>query len=66
MFQSKLAKNGQVTLKKEIRELLGIAKGDLVFLQVVKVETPEGVTKYKQGEGLNPLVIAELEKEKEE
>ena len=50
IFEGRLAKNGQVTLKKQLRSLLQIETKDIVFLQVIKVETPEGEVKYKYDE----------------
>ena len=45
IFHSSLAMNGQVTLKKEMREQMGIETGDEVYFQVLKIVAPDGVTK---------------------
>lgn len=50
IFHSTLAPNKQVTLKKNIRDELGIEINDIIFLQVVKVTSPEGTTKYEYKE----------------
>ena len=47
IFHSTLAPNKQVTLKKSIRDDLGIEPNDIVFLQVIKVSSPDGTTKYE-------------------
>jgi len=46
VFESTVAKNSQVTVRKKIRDLLGIEAGDVIFLQVVRVLSPEGKEKY--------------------
>ena len=47
IFDSSLAQNTQVTVRKEIRERLGLEKGDILFMQVLKVLKPDGTTKYE-------------------
>lgn len=46
IFHSTLAPNKQLTLKKNIRDELGIDVNDIIFLQVIKVTAPDGTTKY--------------------
>lgn len=50
IFYSALAPNKQLTLRKEIREELDIQPKDIVFLQVIKVTSPDGATKYEYKE----------------
>jgi len=46
IFESVLAKNGQVTVKKKIRDELDIEPGDIIFLDITKVISPKGIVKY--------------------
>ena len=46
IFDCTLAQNGQVTIKKSIRDRLNLEPGDIVFLKIVKVITPKGETTY--------------------
>jgi len=55
-----MAKNGQVTIRKSTRELFGIETGDIIFLEVRKIMTPEGELKY-----VNDGIIVPLNAEKE-
>ena len=51
IFHSTLAPNKSITLKKSIRDELGIEPNDIVFLQVVKVVASDGTTKYEYSDG---------------
>lgn len=50
VFESILAQNGQVTVKKDVREDLELGAGDILFLEVVKVLSPIGDVKYEKTE----------------
>lgn len=46
IFDASLAQNGQVTLKKSVRDALGINPSDIVILQVLRVISPSGFVKW--------------------
>lgn len=50
IFRGKLFKNSQVTLPKEVRDGLGIRQNDLVFLEVIRVLSPDGKLKWEKKE----------------
>jgi AbrB family looped-hinge helix DNA binding protein len=49
-FSTRLARNGQATIPKEIREKLKLLPGDFLFLGIRKVLSPEGDEKYNNEE----------------
>ena len=51
IFDTGLAPNGQVTVKKSVREELELEAGDTIWLQVVKVVSKNGVDKYPNSQG---------------
>jgi len=46
IFDTGLAPNGQVTVKKTVREELELEAGDTIWLQVVRVVNKNGVDKF--------------------
>jgi hypothetical protein len=64
IFDSSIAQNTQITVKKEIRDRLGILKGDILFVQILKVLSPEGELKY-QWKGEKPSKEDTLANEEE-
>lgn len=46
VFDTTLLPNGQVTVKKSVRELLGLETGDIIFLEVKKVVSKSGIDKF--------------------
>lgn len=67
IFDSSMAQNTQMTVKKEMRERLGIEVGDRLFVHVLKVISPTGDMKY-EWKGEIPEESGEVvpEEEKEE
>ena len=49
IFDSALAPNGQVTIKKSVREELELEAGDKIWLQIVRVVSEKGVDKFPKG-----------------
>ncbi len=46
VFDASLAQNGQVTLKKSVRDALGIIPSDIIILRVIRVISPNGYVKW--------------------
>ncbi len=46
VFDASLAQNGQVTLKKTVRDTLGIVPSDIIILRVMRVISPSGYVKW--------------------
>jgi len=46
VFDSTLLPNGQITVKKSVRESLGLEPGDIIFLEVKKVISKTGEDKF--------------------
>jgi len=46
VFDSTLLPNGQITVKKSVRDELGLEAGDIIFLEVKKVVSSQGEDKY--------------------
>ena len=46
VFDSTLLPNGQVTVKKSVRDELGLEAGDIIFLEVKKVISKTGDDKF--------------------
>lgn len=46
VFDASLAQNGQVTLKKTVRDALGIETSDIIILRVLRVLSPNGFMKW--------------------
>ena len=46
IFDTGLAPNGQVTVKKQVREELELEAGDTIWLQIIRVVSKNGVDKY--------------------
>lgn len=46
IFDASISQNTQICVAKKIRERLGIEKGDILFVQILKVISPMGDVKY--------------------
>lgn len=67
IFDASMSQNTQISVTKKIRERLGIEKGDILFVQILKVISPTGDEKYAW-KGVNTLpesgeVVSEEEKQ---
>lgn len=49
-FDSIMARSGQITVKKRVRDALKIDPKDIIFLRINKVLSPLGATKFSIGE----------------
>ena len=55
VFDTTLLPNGQVTVKKSVRDELGLETGDIIFLEVKKVVSKTGADKFPNPEPtINP------------
>ena len=46
VFDSTLLPNGQITVKKSVRDELGLEAGDIIFLRITKVVSKTGADKF--------------------
>ena len=46
IFDGTLASNGQITVKKSVREQLQLVAGDVIFLEVKRVISKDAVQKF--------------------
>jgi len=46
VFDSALMSSGQLTVKKQVRELIGMETGDIVFLEIKRVVSKTGEDKF--------------------
>ena len=46
IFDGTLAPNGQITIRKNVREKLQLVAGDVIFLEIKKVISNKAVQKY--------------------
>jgi len=53
VFDSTLLPNGQITVKKSVRDELGLEPGDIIFLEIKKVISKSGEDKFP-----NPAIKA--------
>jgi geranylgeranyl pyrophosphate synthase len=66
IFDAQLARNGQVTVEKRIREQMGIVAGDKIWFKIIRVVDSEGYDKYDtHDKAINEITEEEEIKERE-